>query len=71
MIREEKITSVFETRPEFDENEYIIRENLEKELSRALLRFRYILLSGESGCGKTWLTRYVIKSKKYLREYAR
>lgn len=65
MISEEKITSVFETRPEFDENEYIIRENLEKELSRALLRFRYILLSGESGCGKTWLTRYVIKSKKY------
>lgn len=65
MINEEDISIVFETRPEFNVKKYIIRENFERELSRALARFRYILISGESGCGKTWLTNYVLNKEKY------
>ena len=65
MIKEEKISSVFEARPQFNVEEYIIREHFQRELLRSLSRFRYILISGESGCGKTWLTNYVLSEKKH------
>ncbi|MCQ2080459.1 MAG: ATP-binding protein [Lachnospiraceae bacterium] len=61
-ITEEKINTIFRNREEFNEKSYIVREYYEKELLRAINRYKYVFVAGESGCGKTWLTTHIMKS---------
>lgn len=61
-ITENKINAIFKIREEFNEKNYIVREYYEKELKRAIGRYKYVFIVGESGCGKTWLTTHVIKN---------
>lgn len=62
-------TEVFVPRSaDFVEKVYIPRENLEKQLIRAIEGTKNILIKGQSGCGKTWLYKKVFKDLhiKYL-----
>lgn len=63
-ITETKINEIFRNREEFNEKSYIARETYERELSRALGRYKYVFVAGESGCGKTWLATHVIKKNE-------
>lgn len=49
---------------EVDMNSYISREDIEKELIRAVRGTKNILIRGESGCGKTWLYKKVFNDEK-------
>ena len=58
--RKKKPEEVFVPRSaEVDLKSYIPRNDLEKELFRAVNGSKNILLQGESGCGKTWLYKKV------------
>lgn len=57
---EEIILERFVTRDTYDKKVYVSRDTLEKELSRMIKRSNCIIIKGDSGCGKTWLTRYVL-----------
>ncbi len=67
---EEKINNTFASRKEYDNARYISRKEYEIDLRRAINRFRYVFITGESGSGKTWLVDYYIYNygieKRYI-----
>jgi hypothetical protein len=55
------INQVFTPRsPDVNQDMYIRRDSLEKDLRRALQGSLNILIHGESGCGKSWLYKKVL-----------
>jgi hypothetical protein len=45
-------------------NMYVRRDELEKELRRAMGGSLHILIHGESGCGKSWLFKKILDEEK-------
>lgn len=64
---EGQIDSVFANREDYSEDRYIARNDCEKNVTRAINRFRYVFITGESG--KTWLTKNILSKMKYQYEY--
>lgn len=65
MFGREEINEVFTPRnSEVNENMYIEREALEKELFRSIKGSMHSFLFGESGNGKSWLYKKVFSDKK-------
>lgn len=61
-LNRSKPTEVFTPKRHIVNDEmYITRPNLEKELSRAIDGTYHIIIHGESGSGKTWLYKKVLK----------
>ena len=57
-----KISEVFTPRnPQVNEDMYVQRESLEKELTRSVMGSMHSFLFGESGNGKSWLYKKVFK----------
>lgn len=58
------LDQVFKNRGKYEEEGYIERDTYETDLYRSLNRYKYVFVTGESGCGKTWLyTHVAIKQK--------
>lgn len=68
-MSEEKINTVFANRKDYDKERYIPREKYEKDLIRAIERYRYVFITGESGSGKTWLADYCLSSTRKMKNY--
>ena len=68
-IIEAKINEVFANRADFDKKRYVSRDKYETDLRRAITRFMHVFLTGESGCGKTWLTKYFLSTEKMPYQY--
>lgn len=66
---EDVINIVFANRKEYDKNRYISRDRYEIELKRAIERFRYVFITGESGSGKTWLAEFYMSSVRGKNNY--
>ncbi|HBJ2623372.1 TPA: AAA family ATPase [Clostridium botulinum] len=56
---------IFNPRGQYDEKMYISRPKYEGKLKNALLNDMCILVHGQSGTGKTWLTRSVLEKERY------
>lgn len=62
-MEEDLIRKVFTPRlEEVNEVMYVSRPELEKQLKRAILGSKHVLVFGESGNGKTWLCKHVLKN---------
>lgn len=64
MTTEDIIYNVFKMREAYEESGYIVRDYYEKELENNLRRSKNIFITGESGCGKTWLYTHVTEKKQ-------
>lgn len=56
---------VFNPRGQYSKDMYIKRPEYERKFKSALLNDMCILVHGQSGTGKTWLTRYVLEKEEY------
>ena len=61
-VTKKKIYELLGTRAKFNEDYYFSRDNYEKEYESALYENKCIIVRGDSGCGKTWLTKHVLNS---------
>lgn len=68
-ITEELIDKIFANRTDYCKERYIERNDCERDLTRALNRFRYVFITGESGSGKTWLMKNILSKLNYKYEY--
>lgn len=66
---EVRINEIFANREDYCEDRYIAREDCERNITRAINRFRYVFITGESGSGKTWLTKNILSKLGYQYEY--
>ncbi len=66
---EDAINIIFANREEYDQKRYIPRDRYEVELKRAIDRYRYVFITGESGSGKTWLADYYLSSTRGKNDY--
>ena len=66
---EKQIDAIFANRKDYCEDRYIERAYYETNVTRAINRDRYIFITGESGSGKTWLTKNILSKKSYKYEY--
>lgn len=63
------IDEVFACRGFYNEDYYIKRNQYENDLKRKLKQYRFVFVTGESGSGKTWLTKHCfpeISSSDYI-----
>ena len=58
-------SSVFTPRGEFNKSMYVHRTKIENHFKQALTTNMNILVQGNSGIGKTWLTRSVLEENGY------
>lgn len=68
-VTEAQIDEIFAHRNDYCEDRYIERNDCEKNVIRAIKRFRYVFITGESGSGKTWLTKNILSKLRYKYEY--
>lgn len=68
-VTEEIINTVFGNKKSYDKSRYIPRKDCQTELIRKLNRYQCLFITGESGCGKTWLTEYVLSENNLKENY--
>lgn len=61
-----QLNEVFNPRGKYNSDMYISRPRYEKGFESALLNDMCILVHGQSGTGKTWLTRNVLENEDYF-----